>query len=44
MGQRIHLDILLDTVIMMLCIKLPQMTGYAKKLEFNFTMSFKIRR
>ena len=25
-----------------LCIKLPQMTGYAKKSEFNLTMSFKI--
>ena len=25
-----------------LCIKLPQMTGYAKKFEFNLTMSFKI--
>ena len=25
-----------------LCIKLPQMTGHAKKFEFNLTMSFKI--
>ena len=40
MVQRIHLNTLLDTMIMMLlCIKLPQMTGYAKKFEFNLTMS-----
>ena len=25
-----------------LCVRLPQMTGYAKKLEFNLRMSFKI--
>ena len=25
-----------------LCIKLPQMTGYVKKFEFNSIMSFKI--
>ena len=29
-------------VIRPLCVKLPQMTGYAKKFEFNLTMSFKI--
>ena len=43
MVQRIHLNTLLDTMIMMLlCIKLPQMTGYTKKFEFNLTMSSKI--
>ena len=26
----------------MLCIKLPQMTGYVRKCEGNTTMSFKI--
>ena len=25
-----------------LCLKLPQMTGYAKNFEFNSTLSFKI--
>ena len=24
------------------CVRFPQMTGYAKKLEFNLTMSFRI--
>ena len=31
-----------NDVIRPLCVKLPQMTGYAKKCEFNSTMSFKI--
>ena len=31
-----------NDVIRRLCAKLPQMTGYAKKFEFNLTMSFKI--
>ena len=31
-----------NDVIRPLCVKLPQMTGYAKKFEFNSTMSFKI--
>ena len=31
-----------NDVIRLLCIKLPQMTGYVRKLEGNTTMSFKI--
>ena len=31
-----------NDVIRPLCVKLPQTTGYAKKFEFNSTMSFKI--
>ena len=31
-----------NDVIRPLCVRLPQMTGYAKKFEFNLTMSFKI--
>ena len=31
-----------NDVIRPLCVKLPQMTGYARKFEFNSTMSFKI--
>ena len=31
-----------DDVIRSLCVRLPQMTGYAKKFELNLTMSFKI--
>ena len=31
-----------NDVIRRLCAKLPQMTGYAKKFEFDLTMSFKI--
>ena len=31
-----------NDVIRPLCAKLPKMTGYAKKFEFNSTMSFKI--
>ena len=42
MAQRMHLNTLLDIMIMMLLdhyvLRLPQMTGYAKK---NATMSFK---
>ena len=29
-------------IIRLLCIRLPQMTGYARKSEFNLAMSFKI--
>ena len=32
-----------NDVIRPLCVKLPQMTDYAKKFEFNLTMFFKIR-
>ena len=31
-----------NDVIRPLCVKLPQVTDYAKKFEFNSTMSFKI--
>ena len=31
-----------DDVIIPLCIKLPQMTGYVKKFDSNKTMSFKV--
>ena len=31
-----------DDVIRSLCIKLPQMTGYVRKIEGSTTMSFKI--
>ena len=31
-----------NDVIRPLCVKLPQMTGYAKKFDENATMSFKI--
>ena len=31
-----------NDVIRPLCVKLLQMAGYAKKFEFNSTMSFKI--
>ena len=31
-----------NDVIIPLCIKLPQMVGYAKKVDNNTTMSFKI--
>ena len=31
-----------NDVIIPLCIKLPQMIGYAKKVDSNTTMSFKI--
>ena len=41
-AKKIHLNTLSDTMIMMLCIKLPQMTGYVRKFEGNTTMSFKI--
>ena len=32
-----------NDVVRPLCLKLAQMAGYAKKSEFNLTMSFKIR-
>ena len=31
-----------NDIIRPLCIRLPQMTGYDRKFEFNLTMSFKI--
>ena len=31
-----------NDVIRQLCVKLPQITGYARKFEFDSTMSFKI--
>ena len=31
-----------NDIIRLLCGRLPQMTGYARKFEFNSTMSFKI--
>ena len=31
-----------NDVIRQLCVKLPQMAGYARKCEFNWTMPFKI--
>ena len=31
-----------NDVIRLLCVKLPQMTAYAKKFEFNSTMSSKV--
>ena len=44
-AQRIHLNTLLDTidddVIRPLCLRLPQMTGYATKFDENATMSFR---
>ena len=40
--QRIHLNVLFDTMIMMLlCVRIPQMTSYARKFDENATMSFK---
>ena len=45
MVKRIHLNTLLNTVIMMLfirplCVRLPQMSGYARKFNENAAMSF----
>ena len=31
-----------NKIIRLLCIKLPQMTGYVRKFEGNSTISFKI--
>ena len=31
-----------NDVVRLLCVKLPQMTGYVKKFDDNVTMSFKI--
>ena len=30
-----------NDIIRTLCVRLPQMTGHARKFEFNLTMSFK---
>ena len=43
--QRMHLNTLLDIMIMMLLDhvrRLPQMTGYATKLHENVKMSFRV--
>ena len=47
MVQKNHLNTLLDILAMMtlghlLCIKLPQMIGYAKFFDDSKTMSFKV--
>ena len=45
MVQRIHLKLYwvnYNDVIKPLCIRLPQMTGYARKSDGNATMSFKV--
>ena len=43
MAQRMHLNSLLDTMMMMmLCLRLLQMTGYARKVDENTTMSFRV--
>ena len=46
MAYRIHFKYFIgyndNDVIIPLCVKLPQMTGYAKKFEFNLTMPYKI--
>ena len=43
MAQRMHLNSLLDTMMMMmLCLRLLQMTGYARKVDENTTMSFSV--
>ena len=44
MAQRMHLNTLLDIMIMMsldLCLRLPQMNGYVKKFNENAAMSFR---
>ena len=38
MAQRTHLN----DVIRPLCLRLPQMTGYAKKFNENAAMSFRV--
>ena len=43
-AQRMHLNTLLDIMIMMLldlCLRLPQMSGYVKKFNENAAMSFR---
>ena len=45
MVQRIHLKLYWvndNGVIKPLCIRLPQMTGYARKFDENATMSFRV--
>ena len=43
MAQRMLLNSLLDTMMMMmLCLRLLQMTGYARKVDENTTMSFRV--
>ena len=46
MVQRMHLNTLLDLMIMMLldhCLRLSQVTGYAKKFNENVAMSFRVK-
>ena len=49
MVQRIHINTLLDVmllkdndVIRPLCVRLPQITGYARKFDENATMSVRV--
>ena len=42
MEQRIHINILLDIMIVILCVTRPQMTDYTKKFYENATMSFRV--
>ena len=44
MAQKIHLNTLFGTMIMMLLdhyVRLPQITGYARKFDENATISFR---
>ena len=45
MAQRTHLNLIGyndNDVIRQLCLRFPQMTGYAKKFNENATMSFRV--
>ena len=46
MAQKIHLNTLLDIMMMMMSldhyVKLPQMIGYVENFDSNKTMSFKV--
>ena len=45
MAQRMHLNRCNDNdVIRPLCVRLRQMTGYAKKFNENATISFRAKR
>ena len=45
-GEKAYLNTLLDIMIMMtlhqVCVKLPQMIGYAKYFDNNIIISFKV--
>ena len=42
MAQKVHLNNLLDNdIIRPLCVRLSQMTGYARKFDENATISFR---